>query len=294
MTTIPSLRHDAQHHADSLPPLLAEAQHLAASVTLGAHGRRHVGAGEEFWQYRNAHSGDSLRSIDWRRSARGDSHYIRQMEWQAAQSVLLWIDGAQSMEFSGASMRGTKGARATVLGLACAILLSRAGERAGLVDDPRPPRTGEGQIDRMAAQLLLRESAEARPDYGLPGEPHFPTGSRAVFLSDFLGDWPAIAATISRAADRGVTGVLLQVLDPIEEEFPFDGRTEFRSMSGALKFETLRARGLKESYLERLAKRKEEITETCRRIGWRSSLNHTSEQALPALLWLYAALEKVR
>ena len=93
------LRRRAEDLAGALPPLLAEARHLASAVHLGMHGRRRAGAGDEFWQYRPALAFDEARQIDWRRSARSDQHFIRQKEWQAAQSVHLWADAAQSMGF---------------------------------------------------------------------------------------------------------------------------------------------------------------------------------------------------
>jgi len=285
------MRQAAQEHAAMLPPLLAEAQHLAASVVMGTHGRRQAGTGEEFWQFRGAVAGDPWHSIDWRRSARSDAHYIRQQEWQAAQSVLLWMDGGQSMEFTGDKSRPTKAARANLIGLATAILLVRAGERIGLMEDPEPPRSGETQIDRLVAQIGARSSGA---DYGVPAERMFPRGSRTVFLSDFLGNWDRVHDVIAKSADQGVTGALMQILDPVEEVFPFDGRTEFQSMSGAIRFETLRARGLKQAYLDKLAERKDALQSICRRTGWQYICHHTNDAAQPALMWLYTALEEGR
>ncbi len=86
MTTPAALRRKSAELAGALPPLLADAERLAAMVLLGEHGRRHSGMGDEFWQYRVAVDGDEARQIDWRRSARSDVHFIRQKEWQAAQS----------------------------------------------------------------------------------------------------------------------------------------------------------------------------------------------------------------
>lgn len=285
-----NIRQGAQEHAALLPPLLAEARHLAAGL-MGGHGRRRAGAGDEFWQFRVALPGDSWRQVDWRRSARSDTHYIKQLEWQASQSVHFWIDRAQSMAFSGHKDRQDKGARAALLGLAAAIMLVRAGERVGLMSDPEPAKTGDRQIDKMVAQLSNDTGAS---DYGLPAARVFPKGSQAVFLSDFLGDWQAISAALTQAADRGVRGVLVQVLDPIEEAFPFDGRTVFESMSGAIRFETLRARGLRDEYLARLAARKAELQTVCDVTGWKYLCHHTSDSAQSALLWIYAALEKER
>ncbi len=289
--SLPRLRQEAQEQSALLPPLLVEARHLAASVILGTHGRRQAGQGEEFWQFRAAMPGDPWRSIDWRRSARTEVQFIRQREWQAAQSVLLWLDDARSMDFSGAKDRPSKGARSNLIGLALAILLVRAGERVGLFEDPDPPKSGETQIDRIVAQLGARASAQ---DYGHPADRVFPKGSRAVFISDFLGDWDGVKSTLTKAADRGVSGALVQILDPVEEVFPFDGRTEFQSMTGAIRFETLRARGLKTAYLQKLATRKEELQAICKTTGWQYLCHHTSEAAQPALMWLFSALKEER
>ena len=81
------LRPRAEALGASLTALLASAEHLASTVMLGEHGRRRAGMGDEFWQYRPAHAGDPARLIDWRRSARSDAHFVREREWQAAQSV---------------------------------------------------------------------------------------------------------------------------------------------------------------------------------------------------------------
>ncbi|MEO1197165.1 MAG: DUF58 domain-containing protein, partial [Pseudomonadota bacterium] len=96
------LRQKAEGLAGPFPPLLAAAEHLAASVLLGDHGRRRSGMGDEFWQYRASQPGDERRLIDWRRSARSDTEFVREKEWQAAQSVMIWVDPAQSMAFSSA------------------------------------------------------------------------------------------------------------------------------------------------------------------------------------------------
>jgi hypothetical protein len=107
-----ALRDRAETLAGPLPALLAEAEQLAATVMLGEHGRRRAGTGDEFWQYRPAHASDPARLIDWRRSGRSDAHFVREREWQAAQSVSFWVDNARAMAFSGDPARPEKGARA--------------------------------------------------------------------------------------------------------------------------------------------------------------------------------------
>ena len=50
------LRTRAEALGQTLPPLLAEAEMLASTVMMGEHGRRRAGLGDEFWQYRPAHT----------------------------------------------------------------------------------------------------------------------------------------------------------------------------------------------------------------------------------------------
>jgi uncharacterized protein (DUF58 family) len=286
VSAAPDLRSRAEALGQTLPPLLAEAEMLAATVMLGEHGRRRAGLGDEFWQYRPAYQGDSARMIDWRRSARSDAHFVREREWQAAQSVTLWVDPSKSMGFSGDKARAPKADRARLLALALAVLLLRGGERVGLAGLAHP-RSGRTQLLRLAARLSGEDGAE---EYGAPETEGMVGHGRAVFLSDFLGDLAGVEGALARAADRGVKGALIQVLDPAEEEFPFNGRTIFESMGGTMRHETQQAGELRDRYLARLAERKDRLAQLARAVGWHFTTHHTGAPAQSALLWAYAAL----
>jgi uncharacterized protein (DUF58 family) len=281
-----AIRHAAEVMASALPPLLAEARHLAAAVQLGSHGRRRSGTGDEFWQYRPAVAGDAARRIDWRRSARHDQHFLREQEWQAAQSVQVWADLARSMAFRSSDQLPTKADRARVLALATAILLEEAGERIGLIDAITPPRAGRAQLTRMAGAL----SGEEVGDYGLPGAAAIVPGAHVLFLSDFFGDPDHLARTVTGAADRGVVGCLMQILDPAEADFPFRGRAIFESMGASLRHETREAWDLRDRYRQRLAERQAMLAELARKVGWHFSVHHTDRPAQTALLWIYGAI----
>ncbi|MGC1505234.1 MAG: DUF58 domain-containing protein [Sulfitobacter sp.] len=287
MNTPVTLRAAAEDQATRLPALLARAEHLAGAVLLGAHGRRRSGVGDDFWQYRPSQQGDSRRMIDHRRSAMGDQEFVREREWQIAQSVMLWVDQGASMRFSSDKGLPEKADRARTLGLALAILLLRGGERVGLTGTLLPPRTGNPQVLRLA-ELFCRDD---ETDYSPPEHRALIPHARAVFISDFMGDLAGVQTALTKAADRGVRGVIYHVLDPSEEAFPFTGRTIFESVGGTLRHETLKANDLKGRYLERLAKRKAELQRLCALTGWQYGLHHTNTSAQSALLWLYAALD---
>ena len=287
MTSPAALRARSEAEAGRFPPLLARADQLAGTVLLGEHGRRRAGLGDDFWQYRPVQTGDSRRMVDHRRSARGDQQFVREREWQIAQSVMMWIDRGASMRFAGTPGGEQKIDRARLLGLATAILLIRGGERVGLTGTALPARSGSEQVMRLAHVFSRDDEADYAPPEHRAMIPH----ARAVFLSDFLGDMAEVRTALTKAADRGVRGVLMQVLDPSEERFPFAGRKIFHSVGGTLRHETLKAGDLRERYLDRLAERREELSHLCRLTGWHFTTHHTSDSAQSALLWLWRALD---
>ena len=288
MTEPAALRQRAETEAARLPPLLARAEYLAGTVLLGDHGRRRSGLGDDFWQYRPVQPGDPRRWIDWRRSARSDDRFVREREWQIAQSVMLWVDQSASMRFTSDKNIVEKGERARLLALATAILLIRGGERVGLTGTLLPPRRGGNQVLRLA-EFFSRDDAA---DYGVPEHRAMIPNARALFVSDFLGDVSEVKLALTKAADRGVRGVLLQVLDPTEEAFPFQGRTIFESIGGTLAHETLKAGDLKTRYQQRLHERKAELTHLCHATGWQFQTHHTDASAQSALLYIYRALDR--
>src|SRR3954470_11461427 len=141
-----------------LPPLLIAADRVAFTVAQGVHGRRRVGQGDSFWQFRRFVSGDPLARIDWRQSAKSgreapDGWFIRETEWEAAQTVCLWRDGSASMRWRSRQVPADKRQRADLLLLALASLLLRGGERVMMMREDTRPIASRSGLDRLAAEL---------------------------------------------------------------------------------------------------------------------------------------------
>ncbi len=181
MTDALPLRSRAEAATANLAALLARAEQLAAAVMPGGHGRRRAGAGDDFWQYRPVQAGDTLRMVDWRRSAQSDAQFVRQKEWQISQSVFFWVDRARSMQFASGPHLPQKIDRAQLVSLAAGILLSRGGERIGLSGEDLPPRAGSKQLQRFA-ELLASQKTE---DYAAPQVSAVTKNAFVIFVSDF-------------------------------------------------------------------------------------------------------------
>ena len=280
------LRAGAEAEAGNLPALVLSAERLAAMIAPGAHGLRRAGPGEDFWQYRPATAGDTARSIDWRRSARSDAQFVRDREAQTAQAAIIWASAGQGMSYRGADRRPTKRARAQLLALALGMVLLRGGERVGLAG--QPARNGRMQGDRMAEGLALQLDADADTDQ--PPLDALRPNQRVVLISDFLGDPAWITDYLARATALGVRGALLQVLDPDEEVFPFDGAVLFRSVTGRISHDTRDAGGLRAAYLARLTERRDLMRQAAGSAGWHLGTHDTAAPPANALMWLFQVL----
>ncbi|MFT8243750.1 DUF58 domain-containing protein [Roseomonas sp. BN140053] len=275
----------AEAAASALPPLAVAAERVAATVMQGVHGRRRSGQGDAFWQFRPHLPGDGAGRIDWRQSAKTDRLFVRETEWEAAQTVGLWRDAGPGMDWSGAPSRGTKRARADLLLLALAALLLRGGERVRLFGHGRA-HAGRGALAPLAD--ALNRAA------GPPAEPRLPRHARAVLFGDFLAPLEEIRREVATLAAQGVRGHLVQVLDPAEETLPFNGRVRFEPLAGGEAALVPRVEGVRALYAERLAAHRDGLAAVASAAGWRLLCHRTDHPPQSALLALWQGLAPAR
>jgi uncharacterized protein (DUF58 family) len=272
--------------ASNLPPLLVAAERVAATVSQGVHGRRRVGDGETFWQFRQYQPGDSAQRIDWRQSAKSDRLYVRETEWEAAQSVWLWRDGSPSMRWSSSKNRATKLERADLLMLALASLLARGGEHLALLGQRAPPMAARTAIRRLAAVL----ERNGMPTGNLPAGEPLPRYARVVLFGDFLSPPEELRRTIAEFARRGVRGHLMQIFDPAEETLPFAGRVMFAGSEGEGEMLFGRVEAVREDYHAAFAGHQAGLRDLVRGLTWTMLSHRTDQPPEAALLALYFAL----
>lgn len=274
----------ARSLAARLPDLLVAARRIAANVMIGLHGRRRAGPGETFWQFRPYLGGEPARRIDWRRSGRDHHLYVREREWEASQTVWLWADLSPSMDFKSRLSNTTKLDRAVVLLLAVAEMLGRGGERVGM-PGLSEPRIGRDSAERIAAVLAKPTRHGDWPNVDRVGR-----FSDMVVISDFLSPPDALRDQLRALAGRGANLHLLQVFDPAEEAFPYEGRLEFRDPESGETWLTERAGGLRAGYRDRLEAHRELIRSYARAAGFSFAVHHTDRPAAEGLLFLQARL----
>jgi len=287
----------AEHLASRFPPLLVAAERVATTVAQGVHGRRRVGQGEAFWQFRRYEPGDQTSMVDWRQSAKSRHVFIRETEWEAAQSVWLWRDTSPSMEYSSSREVESKRNRADLLMLALAALLMRGGERFSLLGTGVPPATGRAAFNRLTNSVLFEspmgvanETAPPKTTSNLPTVETLPRYGQVVLLSDFLVPLKEAETAVMGFAARGLRGQLMQILDPAEERLPFRGRVRFSGFEGENDTLLSRVEALRQAYHGRLEQHRAGLEAIARRAGWGFTTHRTDKPPEAALLRLYTTL----
>jgi uncharacterized protein (DUF58 family) len=288
--TFQKTKYQAAEIAERVPPLLLAARRIAATIEQGVHGRRRVGRGEAFWQFRQYYPGDELRRLDWRQSAKSDRLFLRQMEWSAAQTAFLWCDLSASMRFSSRRDLPTKLETAQVLTLALAGAMSRAGERVALLGSGERPSAGRFVLEAIAHRLAhLSNQAEgsSTPKFSIPPQAPLPAHAHVVLVSDFLAPVEELKTAINRFAGTDCRGHLIQVLDPAELDLPYAGRVRFEGVEGEGDLLMSRAENIREEYQTELARHWEGLKQLAQSGGWSVSRHVTDQSAAKSLLEAY-------
>ncbi len=272
----------ARQRAALVPELLVEARRITNTVMAGWHGRKKRGIGETFWQYRPYAHGETLARIDWRRSARDDQTYVRDLEWEAAHTIWLWTDESPSMLFKSAQAGVSKQSRALVITFALAELFSRGGERVGYPGLLKPAARRNG-AERLATAFATQgqNTPETPPLHVIQRH------SDCVFISDFLSDVEETLALVDKLASQGARMHLVEIADPAEEEFPYGGRTEFLDPETGARLTAGRAEDWRTDYKNLYQARRDVLRARCRAYGGSYTISRTDKLASETLVTLH-------
>ena len=173
--------------------------------------------------------------------------------------------------------------------LAAAELLVRSGERVALLGLTRPTASRHA-ASRLAEEIVAHQSSRVL-SRGLPPGDRLSRYSGVILIGDFLDPSAEVNERLSELAASGVSGHLIQVLDPAEETLPYEGRAEFLAPEGNARWVADRVESLRERYIEKFAAHKAAIAEHTQRLGWSNLVHHTDRSAAEPLLSLIVRLQ---
>src|SRR5581483_5901965 len=128
----------------------------------------------------------------------------------------------------------------------------------------------------------------------LPPDAAASRNAQFVWFSDFLSPFAEIETVMRRLAHAGLTGHLVHIIDPAEEDFPFAGRIRFEDVRGGLRETLGRAESVTQAYRARFAAHAEALSAFARRLGWSYLAHRTDKRPELALVALYTDLGGTR
>lgn len=287
----------------SLAPLRLQARALCEGLFTGGHRSISRGDGVEFGGHRAYVPGDDLRWLDARAAMRHGRLLVRQFEAERQRTVSLLLDASESMSFRSEEAPGAKLAYAALVSAALAYVAVASHDAVALGwfggDQATPVRRMFGRVafESVVAALegasasgsLVDESEALRNTVDWIASLS-PGGSVVVILTDLV-DLPADAAdTISSLTTARRIIVVLQVLDPLEARFGFDGPARLSAVEGAHIAETA-GREDKEAYLARLEEIREDWREHLMDRGGRLVCATTDEAPIDVVRRVLRAVE---
>ena len=205
---------------------------------------------------------------------------MREREWEAAQTVWFWRDASENMSFKSGTV--SKRARADLLVLALASLLVRGGERVGFTGMEGAPASSRLALTRMGRAMFAAGKG------ALPPQVPFSRGNQLVWFSDFLDE--GVFAAMKKLSQQGVSGHLVRIIDPAEEDFPYAGRTRFESPRGESDEIFGRAERVRGAYRARFTAHGEEVARAATQLGWTATSHRTDHAPQGSLIALHAAI----
>lgn len=272
----------AQEAAAAVQDLILHAENAAFSLRAGRHARKKTGSGENFWQFRSYAPSDSVSRIDWRQSAKTDQPFIREKEWQAAHIIRFLYARDAGMDYASSSSLFSKHDSAAILALALGLIYLRDGNDIGLGHDPRKGRSRD-VIDFMAAHL---GEAPERFFEHLKAEKN----AFLIHIGDFLHPLDFIQRRLEAAAAFSRHGLVLQILDPAEIDFPFSEQCLFVSPDGSLSHHIADPAAVARDYSARLQTHLSALRALCARYGFTYVLHRTDRPFHETLRAIYEEL----
>ena len=253
--------------------LAVVAKLIVEGYLIGQHKSPFKGASIEFVEHRQYYPGDEIRHIDWRAFGKTGKYYIKEYEDETNLRTYLLVDASGSMSYSGKTI--SKWAYARQLAAALGYLLLSQRDAVGLttfdtqIRDHTEPSTATHSFERIASLLENREpGGETSLGEVLAGiVPQLKRRSLVFVVSDLFDQVEKLLTALKELRHSRHEVVLLHVVAPEEEEFPFARPTMFRNLEKLSHRLLVDPHRLRKHYLENYRRFAKELSAGCGALG---------------------------
>ena len=226
----------------------------------GLHTSPHKGFSVEFREHRQYVQGDEIRRLDWKVFAKTDRLYIREYEEETNLRATLVVDASASMAYEGTGVR--KFDYAVRLAACMSYLMLRQQDSVGLVTFDQkmrqhiPPRSRPSHLSVLMEALQQTQTGGETDLAGVFHQlvPKIHRRGLLIVFSDCFGNVPELLKAMAHLRHAHH-----------EVEFPFKQWMRFESLEKADDKRLIDPVALRSTYMENLARFREDLTKGCHR-----------------------------
>ncbi len=233
-----------------LEGLTLRARGTVEGAVTGAHRSPFHGFAAEFAEHREYAPGDDLRYVDWKVYGRSDRVFVKQFEEETNFACHVLLDASESMSYRSETAPLSKLEFTKHVAAAISYVVVKQQDAIGLITFDRKieqlVRPGRQpahwkQISHVLETTTARPKAESRePKAAIPPSESALTelaeclSQRGVVivLSDLFAESDSLMRGLKRLRHRKHDVRVWQIVDPAEEDFPFDDPTLFHGLEG--------------------------------------------------------------
>ncbi|MFP6613262.1 MAG: DUF58 domain-containing protein [Pirellulales bacterium] len=247
------------------------ARHIVEGYVSGVHRSPYHGFSIEFAEHREYVPGDDLRYVDWKVYGRTDKIYLKQYEEETNLISYLLLDTSESMHYQSRHVPLSKLEYAKCIAGALAYLVLQQQDSVGLVtfdDEVRSLIRPGSQPSHMKQLLHVMETSSAKKKTAT-GPIFHDLAERlkkrgvVLILSDLFDDVPSMMTGLKHFRHKRHEVIVMHIVDPAEEEFPFREMTKFKGLEQLPEVVT-DPRGLRRAYLEEFGNFLDAVSTGCR------------------------------
>ena len=270
------MRLKAEELSNKIPSLYVKADRIANTIWEGMHNRNKDGLGDNFWQFRKYEYGDPAHLIDWKKTAKSNETFIQEKELQTLQNFVIWRDTSKSMNFRSSESIDTKLYRANLFTLALTIILSKSGENIVLNGLKSKLLKGGNAVNFVSKQIneKVTDSYKSSPNVN-----EIKNNSDVILIGDFLNNIIETEKTIKELSNRGINGIIIQILDPAERFFPYKGRINFNGLEGEQNILIGKAESVRNDYKKAIKIHIEKLEKLITSYSWKYILDNSEQDA---------------
>ena len=279
MIKISDLFKASDEYASLLPKIMFESSILSRNIIEGLHASRISGKGEDFWQFKEYRQGDSLSSIDWRKSAALNKVLVKQKENETAKTIYFYFDKTKSMFFKSKKNLQNKHYIAILLQLTLSRLFLKNRENVFHFKTDKSMIKCSNDLSSFNESFLFEENS-----INFPSKSLMANNSICFIISDFLYDIKIVKNFLINLKQNNISGFLIQILDPLEIDFNIKENLILNDLETNAKLKVDESDKFKDFYNKKLKDLQNNLIDLSKHSNWSYILHDTSKNIKPILL----------